>query len=60
MLIDSLTDQNVYTFSSLEKNTIGIPLSIFYNRAFTVAGDKGVILDGISDDVRGNNITYSL
>lgn len=60
ILVNSLTDQNVYTFSSLEKNTMGIPLSIFYNKSFTVAGDKGMILGGISDDVRGNNITYSL
>lgn len=60
VLADNLTEQNVYTFTSLEKNTIGIPLSIFYNRSFTVAGDKGIILEGISDDVRGNNITYSL
>lgn len=60
ILVDGLTDQNVYTFSSLEKNTMGIPLSIFYNKSFTVAGDKGMILGGISDDVRGNNITYSL
>lgn len=60
VLVDNLIEQNVYTFSSLEKNTVGIPMSIFYNRSFTVAGDKGTILGGISDDVRGNNITYSL
>lgn len=60
VLVDNLTEQNVYTLSSLEKSTIGIPMSIFYNRSFTIAGDKGVILGGISDDVRGNNITYSL
>lgn len=60
MLVDNLVEQNVYTFSSLEKSTIGIPLNIFYNRSFYVAGDKGAILAGISDDVRGNNITYSL
>lgn len=40
VLVNSLTDQNVYTLSSLEKNTLGIPLSIFYNKSFTIAGDK--------------------
>ncbi len=60
LMVDALTDQNVYTFSSLEKSTVGVPMNIFYNKSFTVAGDKGVILGGISDDVRGNNITYSL
>jgi|GEM_PF-2102332 len=40
ILVDNLTEQNVYTFTSLEKNTMGIPLGIFYNRGFTVAGDK--------------------
>ncbi len=60
IMVDNLTDQNVYTFSSLEKSTMGIPLGIFYNRSFTVAGEKGAILGGISDSVRGNNITYSL
>ncbi len=60
VLVDNLVEQNVYTFSSLEKSTMGIPLNIFYNRSFYVAGDKGAVLAGISDDVRGNNITYSL
>lgn len=60
VMIDNLTEQNVYTLSSLEKSTIGIPMSIFYSKAFTIAGDKGVLLGGISDEVRGNNVVYSL
>ena len=60
VLVNQITDQNVYNFSSLEKNTIGVPLQLFYNKSFSVAGDKGVVLGGISDDVRGTNVTYSL
>lgn len=37
VLVNGLTDQNVYTFSSLEKNTLGIPLGIFYTKSFMIA-----------------------
>lgn len=60
IMIDNLTEQNVYTLSSLEKSTMGIPMSIFYAKSFTIAGDKGVLIGGISDEVRGNNVAYSL
>lgn len=53
ILFDSLQDQLVYTFSSLEQSTLGKPLQVFFQKWLYVAGKQWSLLSAISNDIRG-------
>lgn len=53
IVFDSLQDQLVYTFSSLEHSTLWSPLQVFFQKWLFVAGKKWALLAWISDDIRG-------
>jgi len=49
---DSLQDQLIYSFSSLELSALARPLALFFHKGIHVAGSRWALLAGISNDIR--------
>lgn len=56
IVLDNLTDQMVYNFSSLESSTLQKPLWIFFNKWLYIAGTQWAILGAISTDIKGTSV----
>jgi hypothetical protein len=50
---DTLDEQMIYHFSSLEKSAIEKPIQLFFSKWLYVAWTRGALLAGISDDIKG-------
>lgn len=52
--------QSIYPFNDYESKLLGDPLNIYYERWFMIGGTKWAVLKGISSDIRGTAVSYSL
>ena len=52
--------KSIYPFWDNESKIIGNPVSLIYEKGFYVWGEKGAIMKGINQDVKGNPVSYSL
>lgn len=52
IMLDSLEQEKIYTFSSLELSTIWTPLQLFFRKWLYIAGTQWGILWWVSSDVR--------
>lgn len=57
--LDSLAEQMIYEFSSLETSTLQKPIWLFFSKWLYVAGSQGAILWGISSDIKWTSVRNS-
>lgn len=50
----------LYPFSSKEKETLGTPVSVYFNKNLFVAGEQGAVMGGINADIKGTSLSYGM
>lgn len=57
---DAFFKEPVYVFTQQEQNTFGTPQQVFYRDSLYVAGNEGVLLGAINDQMRGTLVSAGL